>query len=209
MKLIVGLGNPGREYDNTWHNLGFLVIDELSDRLGGGRFRGEAESKVWNASIAGEQVMLVKPQTYMNLSGNAVAQLLSKYGAGDPANLVVVVDDAALPLGMIRVRGRGSAGGHNGLKSIIERVRSREFARMRLGIRPDHVMPDVMDYVLSRVPGRHRETVDRMVERAADAVEVIVGQGVGRAMSQFNERITDRSDGSDLPCSGERGPGLN
>lgn len=209
MKLIVGLGNPGREYERTWHNLGFLVIDKLSDRFGAGRFRSEAESKVRNISIAGEPVMLVKPQTFMNLSGNAVAALLSKHGDDDPANVIVVVDDVALPLGMIRVRGRGGAGGHKGLKSIIERVGSQAFSRLRLGIRPDHIMPDVIDYVLSTVPRRLRERVDRMVERAADAVEVIVAQGVVRAMSEFNERITGGSETSELPCSGERSPGLS
>lgn len=203
MKLIVGLGNPGQEYEATWHNLGFMVIDKLSERSGSGRFRNEAEAKVQAATVAGERVLLVKPQTYMNLSGNSVQQLLHRYAGGDAAQLIVVVDDTALPLGMIRVRAHGSAGGHNGLKSIIARLGTQEFMRVRLGVKPDHPVSDTSDFVLSPVPKPLRESVIQMVERATDAIEVILAEGIERAMAAFNERITGAGpETNELPCSG-------
>src|ERR1044071_7851985 len=147
MKLIVGLGNPGREYEETRHNFGFMLIDRLMARAGGRRFREESGAKVAEATLAGERVLLVKPQTYMNLSGGAVKPLLARYGDGDLANLIVVSDDMALPFGMMRVRGRGSAGGQKGLKSIIERLGSDQFARLRLGVKPDHPLSDLASFV--------------------------------------------------------------
>lgn len=188
MKLIVGLGNPGREYEATRHNLGFMLIDRLAERAGARRFRDESGAKVAEATVAGERVLLVKPQTYMNLSGNAVRPLLEKYGGGAPGELIVVVDDIALGSGIIRVRARGSAGGQKGLKSIIERLGTEEFARVRLGIKPDHPVGDLPSFVLSDIPRREREQTDEMLDRASDAVETIIAEGVGRAMSRFNER---------------------
>jgi len=141
MKLIVGLGNPDPEYEATWHNLGFRVIDGLAERKGIRRFRIESEAQVAQAECGGEPVILVKPQTYMNLSGNAVRPLLERYALGDPASLIVICDDIALPLGMIRVRGQGSAGGQKGLKSVIERLGTQQFCRVRLGIKPEHRSP--------------------------------------------------------------------
>src|SRR5262245_43310107 len=195
MKLIVGLGNPGREYEATWHNLGFMLIDRLLEEGQSRRYRTEAEASVATSEIRGERILLVKPQTFMNLSGNAVRALLDRYGESEPSNLLVTVDDIALPLGMIRVRGDGSAGGHNGLKSIIERLGTHQFARLRMGIKPDHPVDEMADYVLSRISKRNRELVDEMVERAREAVEVIVVDGVERAMSLFNQRIK----GAQLP----------
>ena len=136
MKLIVGLGNPGREYEETRHNFGFLLIDRLMARAGGRRFRDEVNAKVAEVTLAGGRVLLVKPQTYMNLSGDAVKPLLARYGEADAANLIVASDDVALPFGMIRVRGRGSAGGQKGLKSIIERLGTDQFARADPEARP-------------------------------------------------------------------------
>jgi PTH1 family peptidyl-tRNA hydrolase len=188
MKLIVGLGNPGREYEATRHNLGFMVIDRLAERAGARRFRDEAGAKVAEALIAGERAMLVKPQTYMNLSGNAVRPLLEKYGGGQPSELIVVVDDVALASGIIRVRARGSAGGQKGLKSIIEHLGTEGFARVRLGIKPDHPVSDLPAFVLSDIPRRERASLDEMLDRASDAVEAILAEGVERAMSRFNER---------------------
>src|SRR5918911_3446621 len=156
MKLIVGLGNPGREYEETRHNFGFLLIDRLMARAGGRRFRDEMSAKVAEVWLAGGRVLLVKPQTYMNLSGDAVKPLLARYGDADTANLIVASDDVALPFGMIRVRGRGSAGGQKGLKSIIDRVATDAFARVRLGVRPDHEVADLSRFVLSPVAKRDR-----------------------------------------------------
>src|SRR4249920_1121264 len=172
MKLIVGLGNPGREYEMTRHNLGFMLIDRLHARAGGRRFRSESSAKVAEVELAAQRVLLVKPQTYMNLSGEAVRPLLDRYSEGKPANLLVASDDVALPFGMIRVRARGSAGGQKGLKSIIERLGTGEFARVRMGVKPDHPVSDLASFVLSKIPKRDREALEDVLDRAADAAEV-------------------------------------
>jgi PTH1 family peptidyl-tRNA hydrolase len=190
MKLIVGLGNPGREYEMTRHNLGFMLIDRLLTRAGGRRFRSESSAKVADVTLAGQRVLLAKPQTYMNLSGDAVRPLLDRYGEGKQANLVVASDDVALPFGMIRVRARGSAGGQKGLKSIIERLGTQEFARVRLGVKPDHPLDDLSRFVLSQIRNRDREQLEETLERAVEAVTVILSEGVERAMARFNERVT-------------------
>ena len=189
MKLIVGLGNPGRKYEMTRHNLGFMLIDKLFERAAGRRFRDEASSKIAEVALAGGRILLAKPQTFMNLSGDAVRPLLERYGDGDPANLIVASDEAALPFGLIRVRPRGSAGGHKGLKSIIERLGTQEFGRIRLGVQPDHPVEDLVSFVLSRIPRRERAKLDETLESAADAVEVVLTKGVERAMARFNKRV--------------------
>jgi len=196
MKLIVGLGNPGREYEMTRHNLGFMLIDRLFTLGGGRRFRSESSAKVAEVTLMGQRVLLAKPQTYMNLSGDAVRPLLDRYGEGQPANLLVASDDVALPFGMIRVRARGSAGGQKGLKSIIERLGTQEFARVRLGVKPDHPLDDLTKFVLSPIRNRDREQLDETLERAVDAVTVILAEGVGRAMARFNERVKSESEES-------------
>ena len=194
--MIAGLGNPGPEYENTWHNLGFLLIDRLTLRGGRLKFRVQAEALVAQTNIGGEKVLLAKPQTYMNLSGNSVKQLLNTYCEGEPANLLVACDDVALPIGMIRVRATGSAGGQKGLKSIIERVGSMNFPRVRLGIKPDHPMNDLVDYVLSPIPRRRWEEVDEMIDRGADAIEMILASGTAAAMQAFNQRVTSEPGGT-------------
>ena len=189
MRLVVGLGNPGSEYDETRHNLGFMLIDRLFERAGGRKFRDEAGARVAQITLAGHPALLVKQQTFMNLSGDAVRPLLDRYGEGSPANLIVFSDDVALPFGMIRIRPRGSAGGQKGLKSIIERLGTQDFARLRLGAAPDHPISDLARFVLSRIPKRDVETLDAMLDRGMQAVDVMVSEGVERAMSLFNERI--------------------
>lgn len=193
MRLIVGLGNPGREYESTWHNLGFMLIDELSGRAGGASFRRQARSRVALVQMAGQEVLLAKPETYMNLSGEAVAQLLVNYAA-DPSSLIVACDDVALPLGMIRVRPRGSAGGQKGLQSIIDRLGTNNFARLRMGIKPDHEIGDLAEYVLSPIPEQKLGQVRDMIRRAADAIEVILAEGIERAMAKFNKRATSQPE---------------
>ncbi len=194
MKLIVGLGNPGREYEMTRHNLGFMLIDGLLVRAGGRRLRSESRAKVAEVTLADQRVLLVKPQTYMNLSGDAVGPLLDRYGEGKPANLLVASDDVALPFGMIRVRARGSAGGQKGLKSIIEMLGSQEFARVRLGVKPDHPLDDLSKFVLSPIRNRDRRQLEETLERAVDAVAVILSEGVERAMARFNERVKSSNE---------------
>lgn len=194
MKLIVGLGNPGVEYESTRHNLGFMLIDRLFERWGGRRFRTEMNAKTAEVTLAGARVLLVKPQTFMNLSGDAVKPLLERYGDGVTTNLIVASDEAALPFGMIRVRPRGSAGGQKGLKSIIERLGSGEFARVRMGVKPDHPVSDLASFVLSKIPRRDREALETVLDRAADAIEVVLADGVERAMQRFNERVKEAND---------------
>ena len=194
MKLIVGLGNPGGEYEETRHNFGFMLIDRLMARAGGRRFRDEAGAKVAEVTLAARRVLLAKPQTYMNLSGGAVKPLLARYGDGELANLIVASDDVALPFGMIRVRARGSAGGQKGLKSVIERLGSDQFARLRLGVKPDHAVGDLASFVLAPIPKRDRQLLDETLDRAADAIEVILTEGVERAQARFNERVKEVSE---------------
>ena len=189
MKLIVGLGNPGLEYEMTRHNLGFMLVDRLFERAGGRRFRNESNAKIAEVTLAGKRILLVKPQTFMNLSGDAARPLLEHYGEAEPSNLIVACDDVALPFGTIRVRARGSAGGQKGLKSIIERLATQEFARVRLGVRPDHPVEDLASFVLSPIPKRDRAALDQALERAADAIEVVLTEGVEHAMALFNERV--------------------
>jgi len=191
MKVIVGLGNPGREYEMTRHNLGFMLIDRLFSRGNGHRYRSESNAQVAEVSLADQRVLLAKPQTYMNLSGDAVRPLLQRYGDGLPSNLLVASDDVAIPFGMIRVRARGSAGGQKGLKSIIERLGNQDFARVRLGVKPDHPLEDLASFVLSPIRRRDQQQLEETLERAVEAVLVVLGEGVERAMARFNQRVKD------------------
>ena len=187
MFLIVGLGNPGEEYAWTRHNLGFLLIDKLAADAGTPVKRTECRSLVGAATIEGERTRLVKPQTFMNLSGEAVACLLAKHEITEPAkSLVVISDDLALPFGTIRLRPRGSAGGHNGLKSIIAAIGSNEFVRLRIGIQPEHPVSDAKSFVLDQFRKPQRQEVDEILTRAADAVRAILRDGVAKAMSVYN-----------------------
>jgi peptidyl-tRNA hydrolase, PTH1 family len=188
MRLIVGLGNPGPEYEWTPHNMGFLAIDGIAERAGIRITRPEAKSYVGRGKFAGEEVILAKPQTMMNLSGAAVRMLLEKYEC-DPAELIVLTDEVDLPWGMLRIRERGSAGTHNGLKSIVSAVGSGEFIRVRLGIKPEKIWGELRDYVLSKLSRAEREIAGQMVTDATDAVELIITEGVGKAMSKFNRRV--------------------
>jgi PTH1 family peptidyl-tRNA hydrolase len=188
MRLIVGLGNPGPEYEWTPHNMGFLAIDGIAERAGIRITRPEAKSYVGRGKFAGEDVILAKPQTMMNLSGVAVRMLLEKYEC-DPAEMIVLTDEVDLPLGMLRIRERGSAGTHNGLKSIVSALGGGEFIRVRLGIQPEKIWGELRDYVLSRLSRADREIAGQMVTETADAVELIIAEGVNKAMSKFNRRV--------------------
>jgi len=189
MKLIVGLGNPGDEYRLTPHNLGFMVVDRLASDCGVRARRLESQALTVATELAGKRVVLAKPQTYMNLSGQAVGRLLSNYELAT-AELLVVVDEIELPLGMLRIRPRGSAGGHNGLKSIIAALGTEDFARLRIGVRPDRVVDDYVSYLLSPFRPRDLKPLEEMVDQASEAVRVILSEGVAKAMNQYNRRIT-------------------
>jgi PTH1 family peptidyl-tRNA hydrolase len=186
MWLIVGLGNPGPKYEWTRHNCGFMVIDELARRAGKEVKAPECQALTARLTIGLAEVLLVKPQTFMNLSGVAVAALINKYEVRERSSILIVSDDLALPFGKIRIRARGSAGGQKGLKSIIEKLGAQDFPRLRLGIAPDHPVNDAADFVLSEFPKKDRDALARMVARAADAVEAVLTMGVANAMSKYN-----------------------
>jgi PTH1 family peptidyl-tRNA hydrolase len=187
MFLIVGLGNPGAEYEWTRHNLGFMLIDKLAAETGSTVKRKECRALVGSAKIDDERVRLVKPQTFMNLSGEAVACLLAKDEDDDSSkSLIVISDDLALPFGTIRLRERGSAGGHNGLKSIIGAIGTNEFIRLRIGIQPEHPLSNAKAFVLDEFPNSQRSEVEQILGRAADAVHSVLRDGIKKAMSVFN-----------------------
>jgi PTH1 family peptidyl-tRNA hydrolase len=188
MFLIVGLGNPGKEYEWSRHNLGFMLIDKLARDAGIDVKLRECQARVGRGEIEGRLVKLVKPQTYMNLSGEAVACLFAKHQLAEPGeNLIVISDDLALPLGKIRIRAKGSAGGHNGLKSIIGAIGTNEFTRLRIGIQPEHPISDSKRFVLDSFSGATRPAVAEIVERSADAVRAILKGGVLKAMTEYNQ----------------------
>ena len=185
MRLVVGLGNPGDRYRRTRHNVGFMVADALAARSGVARWREEADAWTAEARVGGEDALLVKPGTFMNRSGVAVERLLAARGGG-AGDLVVVLDDVALDLGTLRVRERGSHGGHNGLRSLIEMLGSDEFPRVRVGIQKGEPQQDLAEYVLSEFPEDDVLVVQEMVGLAGDAVECLIREGAGEAMNRFN-----------------------
>lgn len=192
MWLIVGLGNPGPEYENTPHNLGFLAVDRFAARHGIRVTRPECQSLVGWGEVQGVKVVLAKPQTYMNRSGGAVKQLLAKYEL-ELQDLLVVYDELALDWGDLRLRPRGSAGGHNGAISIIGSLGSMEFARLRLGCSPGHALGKGAgaDYLLSPIRRSVAEASDAMLDRAVEAIESVTVEGVEKAMTKFNRRAGD------------------
>ena len=187
MCIIVGLGNPGNEYEWTRHNLGFMLIDKLAEDAGASVKRRECRSLVGGAVIEGKRVKLAKPQTFMNLSGEAVACLIAKSDSPDAGeSLIIIGDDLALPFGTIRLRARGNAGGHNGLKSIIATLGTNEFIRLRIGIQPEHPVSDAKRFVLDEFPKAERPAVKEILERGAEAVRAVLRDGIAKAMSMFN-----------------------
>lgn len=187
MRLIVGLGNPGPDYEWTPHNAGFWAIDALAQRSGIRVTRPEAKSLMGRGTLAGQEVILAKPQTMMNLSGVAVRMLLERY-EGDPAEAIVLLDEVDLPWGMLRIRTHGRNSPHNGLRSIIGALGDDEFIRIRMGVQPKQIWGDRRDYVLSQMRRQERQIAEEMAVAAADAVEVILTEGVEKAMSRFNRK---------------------
>lgn len=185
MFLIVGLGNPGPEYAHTRHNLGFMLIDKLAAAAGVTLKRRECQSLIGLARIADQRVMLVKPQTFMNLSGEAVSCLNQK-SETEGSTIIVISDDLALPFGAMRLRERGSAGGHNGLRSIIGALGTDEFIRLRIGIQPEHPVADTRKFVLCDFSRAEKEQLDEILDRAADALQSVLQDGIKKAMSLFN-----------------------
>ena len=187
MKLIVGLGNPGDEYRGTRHNVGFMVADTIATRHAlGWRHRDQV---LLAMNFGADAFLVAKPLTYMNRSGDVVGELMRYYGVG-PEDLLVIVDEAALPFGRLRARARGSAGGHNGLKSIIERLETTEFARLRLGVGRGDPRRDLADHVLARFEPDERAELEAFIARAADAAEMFAVEGIEKVMNQYNPDAT-------------------
>lgn len=190
MHLIVGLGNPGSEYEWTRHNVGFLLVDKLAVDAGVTVKRRECRSLVGSGVIEGERSKLVKPQTFMNLSGEAVACLVAKGELDEVGeSLIVISDDLALPFGTIRLRARGSAGGHNGLKSIIAALGTNEFIRLRIGIQPEHPVSDAKKFVLDEFAPAERRALKEILDRSTDAMRSVLRDGIVQAMSLYNQGI--------------------
>jgi PTH1 family peptidyl-tRNA hydrolase len=186
LKLIVGLGNPGSEYRETRHNVGFMVIDALAARWRvSDQWREKFEALQIKTMVGAEPVIIAKPVTFMNLSGQAVAAVAGFYKV-DAADVFVVTDDVALPLGRLRARRDGGAGGHNGLKSIIQHLATQAFPRMRVGVGRGDGRRDLADHVLGRFEPDERDTVSAAVLRAADATEMFLSDGIERVMNAFN-----------------------
>lgn len=181
--LVVGLGNPGPEYEWTPHNFGFVVVEELARRAGARLKTRECQSLTGRGRLAGRAVWLAEPQTYMNLSGGAIAQLLRKQPV---MGWLVVCDELDLPLGTLRLRERGSAGGNNGLRSVVESLGTQEFARLRLGTGPAHPVADRVEFVLGRWSKPQQSKAQEVAQRAAEAVEMVLTEGMAKAMSVFN-----------------------
>jgi len=189
--LVVGLGNPGEEYENTPHNLGFMVVDRLAESHGIRVTRKENFSKVGWGTVGGKRIALAKPQTYMNNSGQAVKGLLERYGL-DSGRLIVVYDELDLPWGELRIKPKGSAAGHKGMKSVIGSVGTSVVTRVRLGIRPigkpGHPIGEGASFVLAPFRRAQKQEVEETVARGAAAVESIIAEGVEKSMTVFNRR---------------------
>ena len=184
--LLVCLGNPGDKYENTRHNVGYMVADEVAERQNKPVQRLKFKALTNTLTISGEKVLVMKPITYMNLSGEAVRQAADFYKI-PPERVLVVSDDTALPVGKLRIRVKGSAGGHNGLKNIIQHLGTDQFPRLRVGVgekpHPDY---DMADWVLGKFVGEDKKAIDGAVKRAADAIECILAEGIDRGMGKFN-----------------------
>ena len=190
--LIVGLGNPGPEYELTPHNLGFLAVDRLAERHGIRVTRPECQAQVGMGRVQGEEVLIAKPQTYMNLSGVSVKGLLEKYGL-KPANVLLVYDELALPWMQLRIRSSGSSAGHNGVKSVIANLATEEFARLRIGVSPATPSGEAgraggQKYLLSPIRRGLEKELDQLLDLAADAIESITAEGVEKSMAKYNRR---------------------
>jgi peptidyl-tRNA hydrolase, PTH1 family len=188
VKLIVGLGNPGIEYQFTPHNLGFLAIDRITNNLGVEVRNRQCRALTARAVIAGQPVILAKPETFMNLSGLSVRELVAEYQADVKSDLIVIYDELDLPLGTIRIRQRGSSAGHNGMESILGALGTDEFLRIRLGVAPDRKVTDGVKFVLTPFRKAQLKVVDEVLETAAEAVEVILKHGPAAAMNRFNRK---------------------
>jgi peptidyl-tRNA hydrolase, PTH1 family len=189
VKLIVGLGNPGVEYQFTPHNLGFLAIDRIANEHGVEVRNRQCRALTARAVIGSETVLLAKPETFMNLSGISVRELVGKHEVRAEEDLIVIQDELDFPLGTLRIHTRRSSAGHNGIESIINALGTQDFLRIRMGVAPDHKIEDGMSYLLAPFRKAQLKVVDEMLEVAAEAVKVILTDGAAAAMNRFNRKL--------------------
>ena len=195
MKLIVGLGNPGIEYQFTPHNLGFLAIDRIAQNLGVEVRNRQCRALTARTVIAEQMVLLAKPETFMNLSGLAVRELLREYEAAPESDLVVIQDELDFPLGTLRIHTRRSSAGHNGIESIIGALGSQDFLRIRIGVAPERKVGDGAEYLLAPMKKKDLETVDKMLDSTEEAVKMILREGPAAAMNRFNRKEPEDKEG--------------
>ena len=188
MKLIIGLGNPGIEYQFTPHNLGFLAIDRIAGSLGVEVRNRQCRALTARAIVADQMVLLAKPETFMNLSGVAVRELIQEYDAKPESDLIVIQDELDFPLGTLRIHTRRSSAGHNGIESIIGALGTQDFLRIRMGVAPERKVGDGAEYLLSPMKKKGLEVVDGMLDTAEEAVKVILKEGPAAAMNRFNRK---------------------
>jgi len=197
VKLIVGLGNPGIEYQFTPHNLGFLAVDRIAEQCGVVVNNRHCHAQTARARIGNEDVVLAKPETYMNLSGMSVRELVEEYEARPATDLVVLYDELDLPFGTLRVRPRGRSAGHNGVESVIGALGTQEFLRIRMGVAPEHAVADGAKYVLSQFKKAQYPAVDQVLDTSVEAVKVILAEGVQAAMNRFNRKAEEEAAGGE------------
>jgi len=188
VKLIVGLGNPGIEYQFTPHNMGFLAVDRIAERWGMRVNNRNCRAQTARGRLGGNEVVLAKPETYVNLSGSSVRELIREYQAQPEQDLILLYDELDLPFGTLRVRPRGRSAGHNGVESVLGALGTEEVIRVRMGVGPDYPISDGARYVLSQFKKSQYPVVDQVLDSAAEAVEVILSEGVGAAMNRFNRK---------------------
>lgn len=185
MKIIVGLGNPGQEYSDTRHNVGFMAIDALAAYLGVTNWKNKFEAEIADVRIADEQVILMKPQTFMNLSGNAVGQVMRWYKV-DADSVIAVYDDMDIPVGTAKLKHNGSSGGHRGVESLLVNLGEEQFARVKIGIGRPPAGRTVVDHVLAKFTKEERGSMDEMIKKLIPAIECIVRQGIDHAMNRYS-----------------------
>lgn len=184
MFIIAGLGNPGKKYENTRHNMGFLTIDRLAEKYNIRTDKIKFKSLVGEGRIAGQKVVLIKPQTYMNLSGEAIREVMAFYKL-EPENLIVIYDDLDIPTGSLRIRKSGSAGTHNGMKSVVYQLQSDQFPRIRIGIGSDR-RGDIIDFVVGNVSSEEKAVLEETIDQSVKAIECIIAEDIDMAMNRYN-----------------------
>lgn len=188
MYIIVGLGNPGKQYENTRHNIGFDVIDKLAEEENAAVLEKKHKAIIGKGYVAGQKCILAKPQTFMNLSGESVRELLDYYKVDETTQLIVISDDISLDVGQLRIRKKGSAGGHNGLKNIIAHLGHDSFIRIKMGVGEKPKGYDLADYVLGHFPAGERKLMNEAAARAVEAIRMIITQDADAAMNAYNRK---------------------